>query len=71
MNIARILSIATRVGALFGADWPKNLPKGDSGLYVLCRELAAKLEESNPGMAESLGYTRTTQVTLVERATPL
>lgn len=71
MNLARILSLATRVGTIFGSDWPRNLPKGDSGLYVLCRELAAKLEAANPGLAEELGYARTTKTELKERITPL
>jgi hypothetical protein len=73
MNPARIFSLASRVAAIFGGQWPKNLPKGDAGLYVICRELAAKLEQSNPGMAESLGYgsTSTTSSEAFERITSL
>jgi hypothetical protein len=56
MNTLKILSIATRVASLLGNQWPKGLPKGDAGLYVLARSLAEKLERSNPGMAESLSY---------------
>jgi hypothetical protein len=59
------------VAAIFGGQWPKNLPKGDAGLYVLCRELAEKLEVSNPGMAESLGYGSTTSSEAFERITSL
>lgn len=56
MNTMRLLTMLTRIGVILGNDWPQNLPKGDAGLYVLARVFVEKLEASNPGMAEAVGY---------------
>lgn len=56
MNTVRLLSMLTRIATVLGSDWPSNLPKGDAGLYVLARVFVEKLEASNPGLPEAVGY---------------
>jgi hypothetical protein len=56
MNTMRLLTMLTRIGTILGNDFPANLPKGDAGLYVLARVFVEKLEASNPGLPQAVGY---------------
>lgn len=51
----RIIQLASGIAAILDKSYPQGLPRGDAGLYLGCRILIDKLEESNPGIAESLG----------------
>lgn len=33
-----------------------EIPKGDTGLYVLLREACLQLESTNPGISQAAGY---------------
>lgn len=50
-----ILSLVTGIMKVLEKDFPKKLPKGDAGIYLVARLLVTRLEERNPGIAESVG----------------
>lgn len=54
-DFALILSLVNGIVKTLGKDFPKKVPKGDAGLYLVARLLVTRLEERNPGIAESVG----------------
>lgn len=51
----RLLPLLSQLAAI-AAQEPNGLPKGDVGLYYLCREFCKRLETRNPGIAQAAGY---------------
>lgn len=54
-DFALIFSLVNGIVKTLGKDFPKKVPKGDAGLYLVARLLVTRLEERNPGIAESVG----------------
>jgi hypothetical protein len=51
----RLLPLITQLAQI--ADSPEvDVPKGDTGLYLLCREFCKRLESRNPGIHQAAGY---------------
>ena len=55
MNWLR-LQLASRLGTIASAQGMREIPKGDAGLYALCRAFCERLEERNPGIAYAAGF---------------
>jgi hypothetical protein len=56
MNYIRLMSLIARL-SLIADEQGGGIPKGDAGLYLLCRLFVERLEARNPGIAFTAGFT--------------
>ncbi len=55
MNYFRLMGLIAQL-AQIAESTGGQVPKGDAGLYFLCRAFCERLEERNPGIAEAAGF---------------
>lgn len=58
MSWMKIFQLASRLSAIASAQGMREIPKGDAGLYALCRTFCERLEDRNPGIAQAAGFDR-------------